>query len=97
MWNYEIYSDESGPAVDFLGQYERLEQDLRKVLRHVGIKEPIDIPRTNITGTRPDQMTIGISTRRGRAPWWRTGTRGRSRCWAMGFRSVRREGGRDSA
>jgi hypothetical protein len=53
--NYEIYSDESGPAVDFLGQYERLEQDLRKVLRHVGIKEPIDIPRTNITGTRPDQ------------------------------------------
>jgi hypothetical protein len=55
MWNYEIYSDESGPAVDFLGQYERLEQDLRKVLRHVGIKEPIDIPRTNITGTRPEQ------------------------------------------
>ena len=55
VWNYEIYSDGSAPAVDFLGQYERLEQDLKKVLRHVGIKEQIDILRTNITGTRPDR------------------------------------------
>jgi hypothetical protein len=55
VWNYEIYSDETGPALDFIGQYERLEQDLRKVLRHVGIKDEIDVPRTNITGTRPDR------------------------------------------
>jgi hypothetical protein len=55
VWNYEIYSDETGPAVDFVGQYERLEQDLKKALRHVGIKEQVDIPRTNVTGTRPDR------------------------------------------
>jgi Sulfotransferase family len=53
VWNYEIYTDESGVAVDFLGQYERLEQDLKKVLCHVGIKEGIHIPHTNITVTRP--------------------------------------------
>ena len=55
VWNYEIYSDETGPALDFVGQYERLEQDLKKVLRHVGIKDQVDIPRTNVTGSRPDR------------------------------------------
>jgi len=54
VWNYDIYTNESGVAVDFLGQYERLEQDLQTVLRHVGIKTDIHIPWTNITGTRPD-------------------------------------------
>lgn len=56
VWNYEIYSEPSGPAIDFLGQYERLEQDLKKVLRHVGIEEEIDIPRTNVSGKRPDRQ-----------------------------------------
>jgi hypothetical protein len=54
VWNYEIYSDESGVAVDFLGHYESLEQDLKKVLRHVGIQTEIDIPRTN-TGARSNR------------------------------------------
>jgi hypothetical protein len=55
VWNYEIYSDDTGPIVDFVGQYERLEEDLFNVLHHVGVKEKIEIPRTNITGTRPDR------------------------------------------
>jgi hypothetical protein len=89
--NYEIYSDASGPVVDFLGQYERLEQDLKTVLRHLGIKEATEIPRTNITGTRPDRHDYRKHYTRRRGRWWPTGTSARSRCWATGFKWWARE------
>jgi hypothetical protein len=52
--NYQLYAINDEVAVNFLGQYERLEQDLRVVLRHLGIQKAIQLPLTNITGTRPN-------------------------------------------
>ena len=39
-------------AVDFLGRYESLNDDLAKVLEHLGIKRRIEVPRTNVTRDR---------------------------------------------
>jgi hypothetical protein len=52
VWNFEIYGDKSEIAVDYVGRYERLEEDLSSVLKHIGVNETIDVPHTNRTRTR---------------------------------------------
>jgi Sulfotransferase family len=47
--NYEIYSIDGAPAVDFLGRFETLEQDLRHALGQVGVKLDKDLPRAKTT------------------------------------------------
>ena len=43
--NFEIYSIDSKVAVDFVGRYENLREDLDKVLAQVGIPGPVELPR----------------------------------------------------
>jgi len=43
--NYSIYSIEGRVAVDFVGRYETLLVDLRKILDRIGIAEPVELPR----------------------------------------------------
>ena len=50
--NYEIYSIDGEPCVDFIGRFESLEQDLRHALSQVGIKFETELPRAK-TAFRP--------------------------------------------
>ena len=50
--NYQLYTVDGELAVDFLGKYECLGQDLKSVLCKLGIREEVQIARTNVTNTR---------------------------------------------
>ena len=43
--NYEIYSLDGEPCVDFLGRFERLEDDLRRALAEIGVAFDRPLPR----------------------------------------------------
>jgi len=47
--NYEIYTEDGSLAVDFVGRYENLEEDLNKALELAGTGTRITIPRVNVT------------------------------------------------
>ena len=47
--NHEIYMLDGALAVDFVGRYENLEEDLNKALATAGVKRQIAVPRTNVT------------------------------------------------
>jgi hypothetical protein len=48
--NFDIYSLDGQLAVDFLGRYETLRDDLAAALKNVGVGAPIDLPATNVSG-----------------------------------------------
>jgi hypothetical protein len=50
--NYAIYTIDGEVAVDYVGRYETLEADLVTALARAGVKQTIDIPRTNVTRDR---------------------------------------------
>jgi len=52
VWNFDIYGDGNGLAVDYVGRYEHLDDDLGTILKQVGITERIEIPLSNPTPTR---------------------------------------------
>ena len=47
--NHELYMLGSALAVDFLGRYEALGQDLNKALTQAGVDIPITVPHVNVT------------------------------------------------
>jgi hypothetical protein len=47
--NYRLYSIDGAMAVDFVGRYENLKEDLNGVLSRIGIKERLTVPRVNVT------------------------------------------------
>ena len=50
--NYAIYTINGALAVDYVGHYENLEQDLIHALAVAGIRRQLEIPRTNVTPHR---------------------------------------------
>jgi len=52
--NYQLYTIEGALAVDFLGRYERIEEDLNKALALAGVGRTLKIPRTNITPNKDE-------------------------------------------
>jgi hypothetical protein len=50
--NYDIYSIDGGVAVDFVGRYESLEEDLKTVLDRVGLCLKTELPRAKATFRR---------------------------------------------
>jgi hypothetical protein len=52
--NYGLYTIEGALAVDFLGRYERLEEDLNKALELAGVGQRVSVPRTNITPNKDE-------------------------------------------
>lgn len=52
--NYQLYTIEAALAVDFLGRYEKLEQDLNAALERAGVGRRVTVPRTNITPNKDE-------------------------------------------
>jgi len=50
--NYQLYAIDGAPAMDFIGRYEQLEQDLGNALSMIGLDNAINLPKTNVTKTR---------------------------------------------
>jgi len=50
--SYEIYTIESAVAVDYVGRYESLDEDLRTALKRAGVERHLEVPRTNVTPNR---------------------------------------------
>jgi sulfotransferase famil protein len=51
--NYEIYTLDGSLAVDFVGRYETLDQDLNKALELAGVGH-VQVPRTNVTPNKEE-------------------------------------------
>ncbi len=47
LTNFDIYSIDGKVAVDFLGRYDRLSDDLGKILSHLGLKPEIELQRAH--------------------------------------------------
>jgi hypothetical protein len=47
--NYALYTVDGALAVDFVGRYESLEEDLNRALELAGARRSLTVPRTNIT------------------------------------------------
>lgn len=47
--NYAIYTIDGGLAVDFVGRYENLQDELAKALDLAGVGRHLKVPRTNVT------------------------------------------------
>jgi hypothetical protein len=52
--DHQLYCFGDEVAVDFVGCYETLNQDLQKVLEHIGIENPPELPQVK-TGIRKDK------------------------------------------
>jgi hypothetical protein len=52
--NYQLYTIEAALAVDFLGRYEKLEEDLNAALEQAGVGRKLKVPRTNITPNKDE-------------------------------------------
>jgi hypothetical protein len=52
--NYQLYTIEGALAVDFVGRYERLEEDLNAALERAGVGGRVTVPRTNITPNKDE-------------------------------------------
>jgi len=47
--NYDIYAIDGEIAADFVGLYEKVEEDFAKALQDIGIKEKIALPKANVS------------------------------------------------
>jgi hypothetical protein len=54
--NYQLYTIDGEVAVDFVGRYESLEQDLNKALELAGVARGLSVPRTNVTPNRDREI-----------------------------------------
>ncbi|HBR26134.1 MAG TPA: chondroitin 4-O-sulfotransferase [Rhizobiales bacterium] len=70
--NYEIYSIDGLPALDFLGRYENLVADFEHVLQILGIDQKIELPRakSSFRPARPYQEYYDERTRALVANWY---------------------------
>jgi hypothetical protein len=50
--NYWLYTIDGAPAMDFVGRYEQLEDDLAKALSLIGLDDPVSIPEINVSTPR---------------------------------------------
>jgi hypothetical protein len=56
--NHDVYrlddAPDAGLAVDFLGRYENLQDDLNKALENAGVEQHIEVPKVNVTPNKDD-------------------------------------------
>jgi hypothetical protein len=65
--NYAIYSIDSSVAVDLVGRFENLLPDFNRALAHIGIDEPVELPRLKAkarTDKRPYSEVISPEQQR---------------------------------
>lgn len=56
--NYSLYTIDGEIAVDFLGRYENLTEDLARVLKEIGIEDTATLPKLNVYGTGSDYRSF---------------------------------------
>ncbi|MGD9501051.1 MAG: sulfotransferase family 2 domain-containing protein [Methyloceanibacter sp.] len=73
--NYTLYTIDGAVAVDFIGRYERLQEDLNAALARAGAGRSVTIPRTNITPNKDEardyRSYYSAETRALVADWYR--------------------------
>ena len=52
--NHELYILDGNLAVDFLGRYENLEEDLNAALAQAGVKTKVSVPKVNVTPNKDE-------------------------------------------
>lgn len=57
---WDNYTIDDRVAVDVVGRYEHLEQDLAAVLERIGLDIPVDLPRAK-SGVRPGRDTVSYT------------------------------------
>ncbi len=55
--NHAIYMQDNALAVDFVGRYESLEDDLNKALAGAGVKQSIKVPKVNVTPNKDESRS----------------------------------------
>ena len=55
--NYQLYTEDGALAVDFVGRYESLEDDLNKALGLASVGQRLAIPQVNITPNKDKSRT----------------------------------------
>ena len=55
--NHELYMLDDALAVDFLGRYESLEEDLNTALRQAGVDTPVSVPKVNVTPNKDSERS----------------------------------------
>ncbi len=49
--NYELYAIDGTVAVDFVGRFETLSEDLASVMKSVGVETELALPKTNVSAS----------------------------------------------
>ena len=47
--NFDLYAIDDTICLDFVGTYERLDQDFKKAIQGIGLPEEIELPMTNVS------------------------------------------------
>ena len=50
--NWELYTADGTPSLDFIGRYETLEADFESVLARIGLSGRVTLPRANVSKNR---------------------------------------------
>jgi hypothetical protein len=45
--NFNLYSIDDTPCLDFVGSYEALNSDFKNVLKHIGLAGKVELPHVN--------------------------------------------------
>jgi hypothetical protein len=56
--NYSLYTTDGEIAVDFLGRYETLNEDLAHVLKEIGVESAAPLPQLNVYGSGGDYRRL---------------------------------------
>lgn len=71
--NFDLYSSDGAICVDFVGRYESLEEDFRRAMAAVGLKDMVALPLTNASpdhGRRDYRQYYDEGTRDLMASWY---------------------------
>ena len=72
--NFDLYSIDDEVAMDFVGKYENLEEDFRKIIRTIGLVNDVTLPVTNVSKSvdaKPYRAFYNDKSRRLIAKWYR--------------------------
>ena len=68
--NYSLYTTDGKIAVDFLGRYESLNEDLANVLKEIGVRSSEPLPQLNVYGGGGDYRQLYTDTTRKLVEEW---------------------------
>jgi hypothetical protein len=68
--NYSLYTTNGDIAVDFLGRYETLNENLAHVMKEIGLENNGPLPQLNVYGSRGDYRGLYTGTTRKLVEEW---------------------------